>query len=85
MEVQAEVVRVSGTCDAALQAGDSFLVSGTDIHPQCHDRTCASLCAVIVLNAGRLRLAEGPLYVSCPDPGTGEGGNVLVRLSLVSP
>ena len=85
MEVKVDVVKVSGICNAALQESDFFLLDGAGILLQGHNRTCSLLCSSIVLNAGRLRLLKSPLFVSCPDPGTGDGGNVIVRLSAIEP
>lgn len=82
-DVKAEVIAVRGTCNAELKEGDTFLIRGLNIVPQGNDKSCSVACASVVMNVGRLRLQEDPVYVSCPDPGTGEGGNVLFKLSLV--
>ena len=80
---RAEVVRVCGICNAAFAEGDVFLVSGLRIGPHQHSKVCNVAFASIVANLGRLRVEGNPLYVSCPDPGTGDGGNVIFRLSWV--
>ena len=80
-DVKAEVIAVRGTCNAELKEGDTFLIKGLIIVPQGNDKSCSVACASVVMNVGRLRLQEGPVYISCPDPGTGEGGNVLFKLS----
>jgi uncharacterized repeat protein (TIGR04076 family) len=82
-QVNAVIVKVSGVCNASFQEGDAFLVTGLNILPQNHNRACSLFYASMTLNAGRLGLEDGPLYISCPDPGTGDGGNVIVKLSAV--
>lgn len=78
-DVKAEVVRVRGTCNARLEEGDSFLlVRGLR---EGNDKACRTALASILMNVGRLKLQEGPIYVSCPDPGTGKGGNVIFKVS----
>jgi len=83
-EIQVEVVRVRGICNAALAEGDSFTAKGLRIKPNQHDKMCIIAHASIVANIGRLRIEGSPLYVSCPDPGTGNGGNVIFKLSLAN-
>lgn len=80
--VKAEVVRVRGTCNAALEESDTFLIGGLRVEPQGRDKVCSVAFATLVMNAGRLRLHDSPIYVCCPDPGTGEGGNVTFKLSF---
>jgi uncharacterized repeat protein (TIGR04076 family) len=82
-DVKAEVVTVRGTCNAELKEGDTFLIRGLNIVPQGNDKACSVAFASIMMNVGRLRLQDGPVHVSCPDAGMGEGGNVLFKLSLV--
>ena len=79
--VTAEAIAVRGYCNAALEVGDQFILEGLRITPQCGDKSCTLAFASLVNNVGRLRLQQGPICVACPDPGTGEGGNVLFRLS----
>jgi uncharacterized repeat protein (TIGR04076 family) len=74
------VVAVRGTCNAKLQQGDTFHLNGLRIVPQGNAKSCCVAWASIVANVGRLRFAPGPVYVSCPDPGTGAGGNVTFEL-----
>lgn len=79
--ITARVIAVRGTCNAELQPGDSFLLEGLRITPYEHDRTCMFACASLTANAGRLKLYPQGLCLSCPDPATGQGGNVLFELS----
>ncbi len=82
-DIRIDVAKVCGHCNAALENGDSFLLRGTSITPQGHWKSCQIALASVVMNAGRLRISESPIYIACPDPGTGEGGNVTFRLSFV--
>jgi uncharacterized repeat protein (TIGR04076 family) len=76
-----EVIAVKGTCNAELKPHDVFLLKNFRITPQGHNKACGVACASLVANVGRLKIQPGPVYVSCPDPGTGVGGNVLFELS----
>lgn len=78
---RASVISVRGRCNAGLQLGDLFLLEGLRIVPQNRAQTCALACASLIANAGRLELHPLGLYVSCPDPGTGQGGHVVFSLS----
>jgi uncharacterized repeat protein (TIGR04076 family) len=80
--VKAEVVTVRGTCNAGLEKGDSFLVGGLRVEAQGNNKPCSVAFATLVMNGGCLRLHDSPIYVCCPDPGTGEGGNVTFKLSF---
>jgi len=82
MSVNIKVVSVKGTCNAHLAPGDTFLLEEFRLTPQGHKKTCGVACASLVANFWRLKLQPRPIYVSCPDPGTGEGANVLFELSL---
>ncbi len=82
-DIRIEVAKVRGHCLAGLEIGDEFLFQGTSICPQGHQKSCQVAHASFVMNAGRLRISRAPLYVSCPDPGTGEGGNVIFEVSYV--
>lgn len=79
-EIHVQVVRVRGTCNAELKEGEPFSLS---LQPQKSSPTCRTAFASLIMNAGRLKIHEGPIYISCPDPGTGEGGNVLFKLTKV--
>jgi len=79
--IAARVIAVRGTCNAELRPGDLFLLEGLRIAPQEHARICALACASLTANVGRLRLHPQGLCVACPDPGTGQGGNVLFEVS----
>ena len=80
--VIAQVVAVKGTCNAALKVQDAFILDEFCFIPQGHNKTCGVACAALVANVGRLKFQTGPVYVSCPDPATGVGGNVLFELSM---
>lgn len=77
-----EVIAVRGTCNAELKSHDVFLLENFRVTPHGHNKACGVACASLVANVGRLKIRSGPVYVSCPDPGTGVGGNVLFELSL---
>ena len=74
------VAAVRGTCNARFETEDAFYLEGIGLVPQGHDRTCCVAFASVIANVGRLKFVAGPIYVSCPDPGTGAGGNVLFEL-----
>lgn len=79
--IEAEVVRVRGVCNAELKEGDPFPLDRESLRR--NGKLCRVALASIIMNVGRLRLLGSPLYVSCPDPGTGKGGNVIFRISEV--
>ena len=81
-DVKVEVVRVNGNCTACLEEGDTFLLRGVKIVPHGNDKSCQVAFASVVQNVGRLKLQEPHIFVACPDPGMGEGGNVIFRLQL---
>jgi uncharacterized repeat protein (TIGR04076 family) len=81
-EIAVKVVRVTGNCNARLEEGHTFLLKGLEIIPQEDAPSCQVAFASIVQNAGRLRLHGARIFVACPDPGTGEGGNVIFQLSM---
>jgi len=78
--IKAQVADIRGTCNAKLQLGDLFLLEELQITPRGHTRECMLAWASLAANVGRLRLEPHGLCVSCPDPGTGQGGNVLFEL-----
>jgi uncharacterized repeat protein (TIGR04076 family) len=80
LDLYIEVVRVRGTCNAGLREGDIFVARGSEIVPQSDAKPCPMALTTIMMNAGRITLERRPIYVSCPDPGTGEGGNVILCL-----
>ena len=80
-DVHIEVIRARGKCNAGLDVDDVFLVKDQRIVGQARGFECLPAYTTIVANLGRLKLHKGPIYLSCPDPGTGEGGNVLFRIS----
>ena len=75
-----KVVAVSGTCNAGLEIGDTFLLEEFSLPPGKNGRSCLVAFATLIANIGRLKLQEGTVLVSCPDPGTGAGGNVIFEL-----
>jgi uncharacterized repeat protein (TIGR04076 family) len=80
-DVRIDVVRICGRCDADFHEGDTFLYKEAHLIGMDRGFDCLFAQATIVTNLGRLRLERGPIYLSCPDPGTGEGGNVTFRIS----
>ena len=80
-DVRIEVVRTRGHCNADFHEGESFFYKGSQLIATERGFDCLFALATVVVNAGRLRLEKGPIYLSCPDPGTGEGGNVIFRVS----
>lgn len=80
-EIKIEVMRICGKCNAGLEVGNKFLVKDGRIIGEERRFECLAAYTPIVANLGRLKLHDGPIYLSCPDPGTGEGGNVLFRIS----
>ncbi len=84
VNVRVEVVRVTGRCDAGFRAGETFAFDGSRLVPERGEaRDCPVVGALFGGNLGRLRL-RAPLCLSCPDPGTGAGGNVLFRVWIRS-
>jgi len=75
-----KVVAVRGRCNAGLQVGDTFVLDGWRIVSPNINKLCCVALASIVTNASRWKLQEGGLYMSCPDPAMGEGGNVIFEL-----
>ena len=75
-----EVIAVRGNCNAGLAVGDTFLLHRWHIISGNADKMCCVAMASIVACASRWKLSEDATCVSCPDPGAGEGGNVLFRL-----
>jgi uncharacterized repeat protein (TIGR04076 family) len=81
--VWVEVVRVRGRCNADLREGDLFRIEGLHIISEGHKKSCQVAFASLSLNLGRLKVQGDPLYISCPDPGTGEGGNVIFKITRI--
>ncbi|MHB0886119.1 MAG: hypothetical protein ACYC6I_11755 [Bacillota bacterium] len=80
MDVGVEVVRVTGHCGAGFSVGETFAFDGSRLAPTRGEaRDCPVIGALLGGNLGRLR-PQAPLYLSCPDPGTGAGGNVLFKV-----
>jgi uncharacterized repeat protein (TIGR04076 family) len=82
-DVKIKVAKICGRCNAALEIGDTFILRGYKISPLGNEKSCQVAWMSIINNVGRLRLNNGPIYVACPDPAMGEGGNVIFKLSVV--
>jgi uncharacterized repeat protein (TIGR04076 family) len=80
-KITVKVTAVRGICNAELKPGDLFLLEGLQITPQGHGRACFIAFASIIANVGRLKLQPQGLFISCPDPGTGQGGNVQFEVN----
>ena len=74
------MVAVRGKCNAGLRVGDTFVLDGWRIISDNAAQVCCVALASIVANASRWKLREAGAYISCPDPATGEGGNVIFEL-----
>lgn len=83
IEKRAKVVAVKGICNAGLEIGDEFLLKDLQFIPVEKERSCCIAYASILANIGRLKFQETPIYISCPDPGTGNGGNIIFEVSPV--
>lgn len=81
-DVRIEVVRIHGVCNANFHEGETFLYSGSQLIGAERGYDCLSAQGTIVTNLGRLKF-ENPIYLSCPDPGAGEGGNVTFHVSII--
>lgn len=79
--IQVEVVKVQGYCQGKLEVGDLFRFSSLEIVPIGHQKSCCTAFLTLITNAGRLKLTNNPIFISCPDPGTGLGGNVIFQIS----
>ena len=82
-DVRIEVVRIHGVCNADFHEGETFLYNGSQLIGAERGFDCLFAQGTIVANLGRLKLEKFPIYLSCPDPGTGEGGNVTFRVSII--
>jgi uncharacterized repeat protein (TIGR04076 family) len=82
-DLQVEVVRTRGKCNADFHEGETFTYQGSQIISKERGFDCLFAQGTIAINLGRLKLKKGPIYLSCPDPGTGEGGNVTFRISFL--
>jgi uncharacterized repeat protein (TIGR04076 family) len=80
--VIAEVVRVTGTCNAGYIVGDKVIVNldNACIDKEQSDNLCIYALSAILANLARIRGDENAL-ASCPDPATGHGGNVIFRIT----
>lgn len=66
-------------CNARFEEGDAFTLERLRFVPQGHDKACCFAFASIVASMGRLK-RQNPICVSCHDPGTGAGANVIFEL-----
>jgi uncharacterized repeat protein (TIGR04076 family) len=80
-DVRIDVVRTRGHCIADFHEGETFFYKGSQLIGADRAFDCLFAQATVVNNLGRLRLEKSPIYLSCPDPGTGEGGNVIFRIA----
>ncbi|MBN2002268.1 MAG: TIGR04076 family protein [Anaerolineae bacterium] len=75
------VVKVKGRCNAGLEVGDTLFMDGLALVPRQDDKVCYVALASIMASIGRLSLSQPVVCVSCPDPATGAGGNVIFEIS----
>ena len=77
----ATVVRVTGTCNAGYKIGDKILVNldNACINKEASHNLCIFAINAILANMSRTRQGEDTL-ASCPDPATGLGGNVILKI-----
>lgn len=78
--LKAKIVRVQGLCHAGFAVDEEFQITEYQILPCSHSKTCALAFASLVNSLGRMKIENQPILISCPDPGTGEGGNVIFKL-----
>ncbi|HEY47520.1 MAG: hypothetical protein AMJ88_06305 [Anaerolineae bacterium SM23_ 63] len=83
-DVRIDVVRTRGHCNADFHEGETFFYNGSQLIGTDRGYNCLFAQGTIVTNLGRLTLMKCPLYLSCPDPGMGEGGSVTFRISFMS-
>ena len=83
-DVRIDVVRTLGKCNADFHEGETFFYEGSQLIGTERGFDCLFAQGTIVTNLSWLRLEKRPIYLSCPDPGTGEGGNVTFRISFMS-
>lgn len=74
----ATVTCVTGTCNAGYQVGDKIIVNRDTacIDKEGSDHLCIFALGAILVNLCRIEPGE-KAFASCPDPATGQGGNVL--------
>jgi len=82
-DVRIDVVRARGKCNANFHEGEAFFYKGSQLIGRERGFDCLFAQATVVNNLDRLKLEKGPIHISCPDPGTGEGGNVTFRISSI--
>ena len=75
-----KVVTVRGNCQAGFEVGDTFTLSGLQIVAGNNQKSCLVAFASIVANVSRCKFQESAIYISCPDPATGTGGNVIFEV-----
>ena len=74
----ATVARVTGQCNAGYRVGDQIIVNLDDacVDKEHSDNLCIFALHAILANMSRIRQGE-TILASCPDAGTGLGGNVV--------
>ena len=82
-DVQIEVVRTHGHCSADFHEGETFFYKRSQLISTERGFDCLFAQGTIATNLDRLTLMKGPIYLSCADPGLGEGGNVTFRISFL--
>ena len=78
---EAKVVKVSGKCNAGYKIGDSIFIDRDKslINKNESDNLC--IWALISIASNMCRVDENEsILTSCPDPGTGRGGNVVFKV-----
>jgi uncharacterized repeat protein (TIGR04076 family) len=82
-DVRIKVVRIHGKCNANFHEGETFLYNGSQLIGAERGFDCLFAQGTIMTNLGRLTFEKDPIFLSCPDPGSGEGGNVTFRISYI--
>ena len=77
----AEVVRLTGSCNAGYRLGDKVVVNldNACIDKKQSDSLCIFALSAILANMSRIS-EEERILASCPDAGTGLGGNVIFEI-----
>lgn len=78
----ATVTQITGTCNAGYRVGDQVVVNRDTacIDKQRSDSLCIFALSAILASMCRLKPGERGL-ASCPDPATGQGGNVIFEIT----
>jgi len=78
---RAQVISKRGICNSGFLVGDMFQITDLLIVPENTTRVCRFAFASIVANCNRIKISNDSLCISCPDPATGAGGNVLFKIT----